>query len=404
MRTNIVGARPVRTWQRNALRSRRGKTTGLTAALHLVLAGMLGLLMSTAEASADANDAAIVVDGISGRVLYAASADEPRYPASLTKMMTLYIVFEELDRGSITLRTALSVSANAAAQPATRLGVRTGSTISVENAIYALITRSANDVAVVIAENLAHSAADFAVRMTDTARSIGMSNTTFRNPHGLPNQMQVTTARDMAALGIALHRRFPQYYHYFSTPSFTWRGTVIGNHNRLLAVNGVDGIKTGYTRASGYNLVTSVNRDGRYVVAVVMGGSSAGARDQRMRELISVYTPQGITMASWRAAMMTAPMPRPQRPEFVAVVENWETALGPGDVLPGPQIPIPPPNPERLPAPEVEPVLLEVDRLVVYAAAVTEDQPVDDVASIASPGIAIAELPLVIATADANPR
>jgi D-alanyl-D-alanine carboxypeptidase len=233
------------------------------------------------------NYASIVVDGKTGKVLYQSNADSRRYPASLTKMMTLYLLFEAMERNEMTLTTRLKVTERAAAQPPSKLGLKAGDTIAVKDAILAVITRSANDVAVVIGENLAGSEPAFASRMTATARSIGMNNTTFRNASGLPDPGQVSTARDMAVLGRALQERFPEQYKYFSTRSFMWKGKRIGNHNRLLGrVAGVDGIKTGYTRASGFNLVTSVNRDKRQVVAVVMGGKTGKARDAHMASLI----------------------------------------------------------------------------------------------------------------------
>ncbi len=281
-------------------------------------------LATPAPAGAQERYAAIVVDGKTGQVLFSRNADAPRYPASLTKMMTLYLLFDALERGRYSLDSGLSVSANAAAQPPSKLGVRAGTTIKVRDAIMALVTKSANDVATVIAENLGGSVSAFATQMTATARGLGMSRTTFRNPHGLPNDAQVTTARDMALLGRALQDRFPTYYRFFSTRVFEWNGQRIGNHNNLLGrVEGVDGIKTGYIRASGYNLVTSVHRDNRYVVAVVMGGQTAGSRDAHMRDLIAEYLPRASTgqrvapllVASAAATIdLMAPAPRPKPP------------------------------------------------------------------------------------------
>lgn len=236
--------------------------------------------------------AAYVVDAKTGRVLFSRNADAPRFPASLTKMMTLYVLFEDLERGKVKLDTTFEVSARAAAQSPSKLGLRPGQTIEVEDAIKAIVTRSANDIAVVIAENVAGSEEEFANRMTRTARRIGMSGSVFRNASGLPNSQQVTTAEDMVTLGRALQDRFPDYYTYFSTRRFVFRGEVIGNHNRLLGrIDGVDGIKTGYTQASGFNLVSSVRRDGRHVVAAVLGGPTAGARDAHMARLIETYLP-----------------------------------------------------------------------------------------------------------------
>ncbi len=279
-----------------------GTTTSLRARLSrrlkqvLVAAALvtMGTVTSAAPSrAADANYAAFVVDAKTGKVLFSRNADARRYPASLTKMMTLYLLFEDLESGKIRLDTRFTVSAKAAGQAPSKLGVKAGSTITAKDAILALVTRSANDVAMVIAENLAGSEDAFANRMTRTARAIGMSRTTFRNPHGLPNSGQVTTARDMATLGRALQDRFPRYFSYFSTRVFTWKGVRIGNHNNLLGrVEGVDGIKTGYTRASGYNLVTSVHRDNRALVAVVMGGNTSRSRDSHMAELIRTYLPK----------------------------------------------------------------------------------------------------------------
>ena len=201
--------------------------------------------------------------------------------------MTLYLLFERLDAGRIKLDTPLKVSAHAAEQAPSKLELKPGQTIEVEDAIKAVVTKSANDVAVTIAENLAGDEDAFAKLMTQKAHALGMSRTTYVNASGLPDDDQITTARDQALLGRAIEDRFPRYYRYFATPSFTYHGEAMRNHNHLLgAVGGVDGIKTGYTRASGFNLVTSVHRDGRYIVAVVLGGHSASSRDARMRDLI----------------------------------------------------------------------------------------------------------------------
>jgi D-alanyl-D-alanine carboxypeptidase len=234
--------------------------------------------------------AAYVVDDKTGRVLFSKNADAPRHPASLTKMMTLYILFEELSKKRMALDTPLKVSVHAASQAPSKLGVRPGETIAVEDAIRALVTKSANDVAVTIAENIGGSEAAFAKRMTQTARRIGMNGTTFYNASGLPNAAQWTTAHDMVTLGRALAERHPTYYRYFSTRSFAWNRGVIGNHNKLLyRMEGIDGIKTGYTQASGFNLVSSLRRDGRHVVAAVMGGSSGRERDDHMVKLLSAH-------------------------------------------------------------------------------------------------------------------
>ncbi|MDR3421374.1 MAG: serine hydrolase [Xanthobacteraceae bacterium] len=234
--------------------------------------------------------ASIVVDGNTGNELHASSADALRHPASLTKIMTLYLLFERLDAGKIKLDTPLKVSEHAAEQAPTKLGLKPGQTIAVEDAIKAVVTKSANDAAVAIAEALSGDEDEFAKLMTQKAHALGMSHTTYVNASGLPDDDQNTTARDQALLGRDIQERFPRYYKYFSTQEFVYRGREMRNHNHLLGVvGGVDGIKTGYTRASGFNLVTSVHRDGCYIVAVVLGGRSASERDARMRELIGAH-------------------------------------------------------------------------------------------------------------------
>jgi D-alanyl-D-alanine carboxypeptidase len=230
----------------------------------------------------------IIVDGNSGTTLSANSPDGIRHPASLTKIMTLYLLFERLEAGKMKLDTEMPVSERASEQAPTKLGLRPGQTIKVEDAIKGLVTRSANDAAVVIAEAIGGSEDDFAKMMTRKARAIGMSRTTYRNASGLPDDEQVTTARDQSTLGRAIQDRFPRYYRYFSTVSFNYHGQSIRNHNHLLGeVEGVDGIKTGYTHASGFNLVTSMHRGNRYLVGVVMGGHSGGSRDAIMRSLLA---------------------------------------------------------------------------------------------------------------------
>jgi D-alanyl-D-alanine carboxypeptidase len=246
------------------------------------------LFILGSEPAAAAPYADFVLDANSGTVLHETNADARRHPASLTKIMTLYLLFEQLEAGKLKLESQLKVSKEAAGQSPTKLGLKPGSTLAVEDAIKGMVTRSANDAAVVVAEAIAGDEDEFAKLMTRKAQALGMTRTVYRNASGLPNDEQVTTARDQATLGRAVQERFPRYYKYFSTRSFTFRGQSIGNHNHLLGrVEGVDGIKTGYISASGFNLVTSVHRGNRYLVAVVLGGSSAGSRDARMRELIS---------------------------------------------------------------------------------------------------------------------
>ena len=230
----------------------------------------------------------IIVDGNSGATLSATNPDASRHPASLTKIMTLYLLFERLDAGKMKLDTEMDVSEHASEQAPTKLGLRPGQSIAVEDAIKGLVTRSANDAAVVIAEAIAGDEGDFAKLMTRKARALGMTKTVYRNASGLPDDEQVTTARDQATLGRAIQERFPRYYRYFSTTAFNYHGHSIRNHNKLLGnVEGIDGIKTGYTRASGFNLVTSMRRGNRHLVGVVLGGRSGGSRDAIMRGLLA---------------------------------------------------------------------------------------------------------------------
>jgi D-alanyl-D-alanine carboxypeptidase len=243
---------------------------------------------SEAHESYSPQFSSIIVDGNSGATLTSNNPDGSRHPASLTKIMTLYLLFERLDSGKMKLDTEMSVSEHASEQAPTKLGLRPGQTIRVEDAIKGLVTRSANDAAVVIAEAIAGDEDDFAKLMTRKARALGMSRTTYRNASGLPDDDQVTTARDQSTLGRAIQDRFPRYYRYFSTTTFNYHGHSIANHNHLLGtVEGVDGIKTGYTRASGFNLVTSMRRGNRHLVGVVMGGRSGGSRDAIMRGLLA---------------------------------------------------------------------------------------------------------------------
>jgi D-alanyl-D-alanine carboxypeptidase len=230
----------------------------------------------------------IIVDANSGATLSANNPDASRHPASLTKIMTLYLLFERLEAGKMKLDTEMEVSEHASEQAPTKLGLRPGQTIRVEDAIKGLVTRSANDAAVVIAEAIGGDEDDFAKLMTRKAHALGMSHTTYRNASGLPDDDQVTTARDQSTLGRAIQDRFPRYYRYFSTAEFNFRGQTIRNHNHLIgSVEGVDGIKTGYTRASGFNLVTSIHRGNRFLVGAVMGGRSGGSRDATMRSLLA---------------------------------------------------------------------------------------------------------------------
>ncbi len=269
-------------------------------------------------AHADPKFAGIVVDAKTGKVLYSEDPDGLRYPASLTKMMTLYLTFEALEARRISLDTAVPVSAHAASEPPSKLGVRPGGSITVDQAIRALVTRSANDMATALGEFVGGSEDRFAQMMTNKARALGMTRTTYRNANGLPNTAQMTTARDQARLGMALRQHFPQYYGYFSLRSFTYGRQVIGNHNRLVGtVKGVDGIKTGYTRAAGSNLATSAQLDGRSIVAVILGGRSSAARDATMRKLVAEYLPKASSRggdSNLISQAPSAPVPTPTAP------------------------------------------------------------------------------------------
>lgn len=308
---------------------RAASKTSIGMRFHVLVTRIAGVAAATliamsamsAPASANPKYAGIVVDARTGKVLYSEDPDSLRYPASLTKMMTLYMAFEALEARRIKLDTRIPVSTNAAAEPPSKLGVRAGGSVTVEQAILALVTRSANDMATAMGEFLGGSEARFAQMMTNKARALGMTRTTYRNANGLPNTAQMTTARDQARLGMALRQHFPQYYGYFSTRSFNFGKQVIGNHNRLLGnVRGVDGIKTGYTRAAGFNLVTSAQADGRSIVAVVMGGKSGASRDQTMRNLVANYMPKASVGSGQQvvAAIRPAPVVAPRQPEPVA--------------------------------------------------------------------------------------
>lgn len=266
---------------------------------------LTALTVLSEPAAAAERHAAMVIDANTGRVLHASEADALRHPASLTKMMTLYLVFEAIERGRANYGTKIKISQEAAAAAPSKLDLDPGEEITVIDAIRALVTKSANDVAVALAEHLAGSEDRFAAAMTAKARQIGMTRTTFRNASGLPDAEQVTTARDMLTLSLRLIDDFPRHYTLFSTRAFTYGNATYRNHNTLLGTfEGVDGIKTGYTRMSGFNLVSSVRRGGRHVVGVVFGGASAGIRNAEMRRLITL----AITKASPERTRKAAPV------------------------------------------------------------------------------------------------
>ena len=340
------------------LRIRTGARYGLRWGLCGFVAAVLTLSNDPTHAAPYAD---IVVDANSGAVLHATNPDARRHPASLTKIMTLYLLFEQLEAGKLKLDSPLKASAEAAGQTPTKLGLKPGSTLAVEDAIKGMVTRSANDAAVVVAEAIAGNEDDFAKLMTRKAQALGMKNTVYKNASGLPDDNQVTTARDQSTLGRAIQERFPRYYKYFSIRSFTFRGESISNHNHLLGkVEGVDGIKTGYINASGFNLVTSVHRGNRYLVAVVMGGSSGGSRDARMRELISEKIAQASTK---RTAPMVAEASGTSdaKPELMVVTK--------AEAKPEPMVAAKAePKPE--PKPEPEPMVVTKPEPKVAAAKV----------------------------------
>lgn len=300
------------------------------------LALLAGLVITTqaTPARAEARYAAMSVDANTGKTLHAEAADAPRYPASLTKVMTLYIVFEQMQLGRLQPGTMLRISPEAASVAPSKLGLQPGSTIAVSDAIKALITRSANDIAVAIAEHIAGSEERFAHLMTRKAHDLGMRATTFRNASGLPDPAQTTTARDMLTLALRLYDTFPREARAFSLQSFHYAGRNHRNHNTMLAsFAGMDGIKTGYTRASGFNLLASVRRDRRHVVAVVLGGTSASARNARMRVVLSQALQQASTERTRRRLVVAAqPVPRPtpaSRPVAAATRPAARPAVGP---------------------------------------------------------------------------
>ncbi len=307
-------------------------TGGVVRFALLALFAALAAGFFTVPSFANPKFAAVTVDARTGKLLFASGADNIRHPASLTKIMTLYIIFQELERGRLTLNSPIKFSARAAGMAPSKLGVRAGGTITVETAIRALVVKSANDVAAAVAENISGSEKAFAQRMTRTARELGMSKTTFLNASGLPNPKQITTARDMATLGLRVMRDFPQYYSYFRTQSFVFAGRTIRGHNRLLgSYEGTDGIKTGYINASGFNLVSSVRRGEKRLVGVVMGGRSGASRDAYMKSMLTKYFPQatnGKTIAAYagssKGAIAVAETPVAEQPAETAQAKQVE--------------------------------------------------------------------------------
>jgi D-alanyl-D-alanine carboxypeptidase len=306
-------------------------------ALALPAAGLLALPASAAAKKSAARSAAaevpsryaaIIIDDNTGRVLHAVNADAKRYPASLTKMMTIYLAFDAVEKKRLSFDSKLKISQHAANQAPSRLGLQPGDNITVRQAILALVTKSANDAATALGETIAGSESAFATMMTKRAQSLGMSHTVFKNANGLPNPQQYTTARDLATLARALHRDFPQHYHFFATPDFTYKGVNIANHNRVLnQLEGADGLKTGYIRASGFNLATSAQRGKRRLVGVVLGGESGTWRDARMVQLMEQAFDNTLTSPTLVADNDKPPV-APRRPARIQAIAAAETAAG----------------------------------------------------------------------------
>ena len=271
--------------------------------------------------SAHAKYASFIINENTKRIYHNANADTRNYPASLTKIMTLYLVFDALKSKKISMNSKFKVSRRATRQPPSKLNLSAGSNITVKNAILALVTKSANDVATVIAENLGKSERNFAKLMTRKAKKLGMTRTTFRNASGLPNRGQLSTARDMATLGIAIRKNHPKFFKLFKTKSFIYKGIKYTNHNNLLgSYSGTDGIKTGYTNASGFNLVASVERNGQRIIGVVFGGKKARSRDKHMVTLLNKYFKTSLSKPLVRIAK---PSELPKiRPKIVMAEKN----------------------------------------------------------------------------------
>lgn len=302
-------------------------TLALASVQAVLIAAILVASLASGPAHAEARHAALVMDANTGRILVNQAADEPRFPASLTKMMTLYMAFELIEAGRLSYGSRIKISQEAASAAPSKLDLEPGEEITVIDAIRALVTKSANDIAVAMAEHIGGTEENFARLMTAKARQIGMRATTFRNASGLPDPQQVTTARDMVTLALRLQDDFPRHYPLFSTRQFVFQGNAYRNHNTLLGTYpGIDGIKTGYTRASGFNLVSSVRRDGRHVVAAVFGGTTAASRNALMRALLT----RGLASASierTRVPQLVAkprPAPRPTGPALAAAIAAAE--------------------------------------------------------------------------------
>jgi D-alanyl-D-alanine carboxypeptidase len=312
--------------------------------LGAMLAAMLALWLAAGGAYANSREAALVLDANTGRVLYESNADEPRFPASLTKMMTLYMMFGEIEAGRMTYATRIKISEHAAGQAPSKLDLDPGEEITAINAIKALITKSANDVAAAVAEHIGGTEPQFARMMTARARQIGMMRTTFRNASGLPDPDQVTTARDMITLGLRLYDDHQKHWSLFSTRFFSYEGNTYRNHNTMLGTyEGADGIKTGYIRASGFNIVTSVQRGSKHVMVAVFGGATAASRNQTARNLLDRALLRASPQRTRRAAPMLVAQARPAARPPVArpAAETRPAAVAAAPTVPSPVPPRP---------------------------------------------------------------
>ena len=299
---------------------------------YVKLISFLPVFWMICVSSAHAKYASFIINENTKRIYHNANADTRNYPASLTKIMTLYLVFDALKSKKISMNSKFKVSRRATRQPPSKLNLSAGSNITVKNAILALVTKSANDVATVIAENLGKSERNFARLMTRKAKKLGMTRTTFRNASGLPNRGQLSTARDMATLGIAIRKNHPKFFKLFKTKSFIYKGVKYTNHNNLLgSYSGTDGIKTGYTNASGFNLVASVERNGQRIIGVVFGGKKARSRDKHMVTLLNKYFKTTLSKPLVRIAKPSE-LPK-TRPKIVLAEKNIKNFRIPSKII-----------------------------------------------------------------------
>ncbi len=373
-------------------------TPSVFATLVAVLA--LGAALLTADPAAASNPrySALVMNAETGDVIYSRNADSRRYPASLTKVMTLYLLFEAIEEGRLSMDDELSVSARAAGQPPSKLGVEAGSTITVSEAIQALAVRSANDVAVVVGEALAGSEWEFGRMMTRRAAEMGMDHTRFENASGLPHRRQQTTARDLAAMAMHMVQDFPQHLHYFSQRSFTYQGRTWQTHNHLLEnYPGTTGMKTGYIRASGFNLITTVERDGISLVGIVLGGRTAGRRDTEMERLLDLnfarlaenpHFGSRVFASNIQPQFRPDPNHLPRPAPTGGLMANVAISASPS-LRPTRQVPT---QLASLPSPERAPATASATAALVADANVLMDSQIDPLTDLADSTLALADL------------